>query len=358
MSRVEDAVRETMRARDADAPAAAGFRFHPPTTPAHHRFRWVPAVAVAASVAIVIGIVVAVVPASPSRHTTAPPTAAVPVLDCPATWPAATSPKDLYPLPAARADALTVSDRLVPTTAPVHAVVCAYLHGNAGRLTGSNVLDSGLAAIPDTLAWLPPEAADVGCLDYIAPTDGDSYLIGLSYPTGTMWVAAPGDHCLGASNGRFATHTHVATEASSAYRTGRWTPPVQTQMYGCPVTPGRLGQERVLVPGTPVSVLVCATGGGQFSPHSGVSTSRAGTTADAVSLVAALNALPTQPDNGVYKCLVPKFGNPGTYIAVFGYRAGPPVAVSIPGGCGIANGNLQAPYDPGVVVTIKKILDR
>lgn len=356
MSRVEDVLRETMLARDVDAPTAAGFRFRRPVAARRHRFRWVPAVAVAAGVTVMIGIVVAVVPHAPSRHTTAALTAAV--LACPATSPTNTSPRDLYPLPPRRANALTVSDRLVPATTPVHAVVCAYLHPDAGRLTGSRVVDRGLATLPGMLAWLPPQnAAAQGCTLDIRPTDGDSYLIGLSYPSGTMWVSAPGNHCLGSSNGRFVTSTHVATETISAYRTGRWTPPAPTVMNGCPMSPGRLGQEHALVPATPVSVVICH---GLLTEQITASKSRTGTKADLEGLVAALNALPTEPDRPMSMAYCREPAQLAYYYADFLYRVGPPVTVTIAPSCrpAIHNGNLQANDATSVVPIVQRILTR
>lgn len=56
----------------------------------------------------------------------------------------------------------------------------------------------------------------------MAITDSDPYLIGLSYPSGTLWIAAPDNHCLDYSNGHFTTSTHVATSAIVAYQGGSW----------------------------------------------------------------------------------------------------------------------------------------
>jgi len=359
MSRLDDALRATMRAGDADAPTAAQFRFRRPVTPAHNRFRWVPAAAAAACVAIVVGIVVAVVPGHSGRHATTTPSTAV--LDCPTTPPAASSPRDLYPVPPPRSDALTVSDRLVPTTAPARAVVCAYLHQDAGRLTGSRVVDSGLGTIPDTLAWLPPQgAAPQACTADLRPTDGDAYLIGLSYPSGTLWVAAPGNHCLGSSNGRFTTRAHVATDAIAAYRSGGWTPPAKIAEDGCRVTTGRLGQERALVPGAPDSVLVCQGLGTGGVPPNAVGRSRVGTTADRLALVATLSALPTEPNQSLSlaHCIEP--AQLRYYFVTFSYRVGPPVTVSLVPGCtpAIHNGSLQASDASTVLPIVQRVLAR
>lgn len=356
MSRVEDALRDVMRAHDADAPTAAGFRFRRPVAAPRQRFRWVPAVAAAACAAIVVAVVLALGPGDPGRDRAAAPTAA-PVLDCPATV-AAPSHTD-YWLPPPRPDALDVSDRLVPTAAPVHAVVCAYLHPDAGRLTGSRVVDRGLAVLAGTLAWLPPgDATAQACPAEAGGAGLDYYLIGLSYPTGTMWVAAPGD-CVGSSNGRFKTRVHVASDAIAAYRTGGWTQPAEPLMNGCPVSPGRLGQEHAMVPGAPVSVLVCATSGGRFAPHSPVSESRTGSAADLKALVTALNALPTQPDSFAFKCGITRAPEP-SYRIVFTYSVGLPAEVIFARECApaIHNGSLQASFDARVAALITKILGR
>jgi hypothetical protein len=72
------------------------------------------------------------------------------------------------------------------------------------------------------LAWVPPTPARArrACPDYASITDGDYYLIGLSYPGATVWVAAPGNHCEGSSNGVFFSTANLSVLALSWYKAG------------------------------------------------------------------------------------------------------------------------------------------
>ncbi|MHB8736935.1 MAG: hypothetical protein ACYC6M_16650, partial [Terriglobales bacterium] len=167
-------------------------------------------------VAVVVAVVAVSVTIGIRSRTNRPPgtilsapTGTVPVLSCPKTASMPTSPIDLYPLPPAGPRALRVTDRLVPLTIPVRALVCAYVHPDFHALAGSRVVDTGLANVPAALAWSPRQTGYLPCTANLAITDSDLYLIGLSYPSGTLWIAAPDNHCLGSSNGHFTTNTHV-----------------------------------------------------------------------------------------------------------------------------------------------------
>jgi hypothetical protein len=357
MSDFEDALRATMRVRDADAPTVAEFQFRPPVEAAPRRtFRWVPAVAAAACVAAVAAIIVGITHSQGHRNAaitpTPTPTLAAPVLDCPKTPPAATSATDLYPLPPRRPDTLDVTDRLVPATPPVHAVVCTYVHPHSRTLTGSRIVDNDLANIPTALGSYPPQTVSPSCAAYLSITDGDVYLIGLSYPTGTMWITAPDNHCAGSSNGHFVTNAHVAATAIPAYRSGTWATPATPSHPGCLMGTGRLGQEQVMVPATPVSVQVCRDGGAATAVVAGNQT-------ELDALITTLNGLPTEPDQYGFTC-----GSQGvptaSYDLTFRYSVGPPVTINLVQGCipAIRNGNLQSADASRVLPIVQQILTR
>jgi hypothetical protein len=167
----------------------------------------------------------------------------------------------------------------------------------------------------------------------------------LSYPHGTMWLAIPGHHCDGASNGKFVA-TGLRYQADPAYRTGRWSPRPPLIMDGCPQTAGRLGQQDRFVPEHPVSLQLCRLG-----KHPRTVTATQG---DLARLTSELNGLATTPGGGnVFQCGRGGGPGPASYVLTFGYRVGPPVQVRINEGCRpeIYNGNLQA-YDASSVLPL------
>lgn len=176
--------------------------------------------------------------------------------------------------------------------------------------------------------------------------DADNYLIGLNYAAGTVWVAAPGQHCEGAFNGYFRTSVNLRSFADASYRAGHWTDAVTTgPLQGpCDRRYGRLGQDTAMVPGTPASVTNCAAG-----------TSSAGrSSTDVARLVRALNALPTltAPET----CRTPT--NSRDFLLRFDYAVGPPVWVRVSPGCrpAIDNGALQALDGSTVTALIADLL--
>jgi hypothetical protein len=366
MSEIEDALREAMRAHDDLAPTTADFRFRTPRS--RRRSPWLAAAAAAVCVLVVAAVALVVshrggrapAPAaqhpapSTGDHPSGPPAVAgaaagsvAPIRSCPAGTPAR-EPNYWIPQPPKGID---VAKGLAPLETPTHAIVCAYLHGNHGNLTGTRTLDGDLSTIPADLAWLPPVSQPdrQPCAAYYAITDGDYYLIALSYPGGTMWLAIPGQHCDGASNGQFVTH-NLMDQADSAYRTGRWNPRAPLIMGGCPQTAGRLGQQDRFVPEHPVSVQLCRIGN-----HSRSVTAKQH---DLERLTAELNRLPTTPWGYANQC-GPSGGPPSaSYVLTFGYRVGPPVQVEIQEGCRpeIDNGNLQADSASSVLPLVHQLL--
>ena len=277
------------------------------------------------------------------------PVSARPVtsLTCPKTIPAERRTNPWLP---AAPRGLDGSARLAPLAVPARVIICAYIgpRSSAGK-SGSVLLTGDLSGVMSDLAWIPPTKAGV-CADYLRPADGDYYLIGLSYPRSTEWVAAPGNHCAGSSNGVFSSSANLSARASAWYQARHWTA-APTSTDAChPSGFGRLGQQSSMVPDHPVSVSLCevsAAGDGkttQRTEASGVGT-----------LASALNGLRASPWQGQCKLV----GRPLTEDKLlFGYVEGPPVLVSLASNCtpAINNGSLQANSTTTVLPLIRDLL--
>lgn len=118
--------------------------------------------------------------------------------------------------------------RLVPDTKPGHATVCRYpTAGNPTersqdtRLSGRRTLGGDLRAVTRTLSKTPGGSPDEQTCRNGQGGDSESYLMGLTFPTGVIWVSAPGDECLGSTNGEFHTAS-VRPQLRSAYHAGAW----------------------------------------------------------------------------------------------------------------------------------------
>ena len=181
-------------------------------------------------------------------------------------------------------------------------------------------------------------------------TDGDYYLIGLSYPGATVWVAATGNHCGGSSNGVFSSRANLSSQALSWYKTQRWAAtPVSND--ACKRSGfGRLGQQSSMVPGHPISVSVCAVGAAD-----GGKTMQRRETSVVERFTSVLGALRTSPTTGAMSCK--QDGQPSTIVS-FGYAEGPPVNVDVNPSCrpAIDNGNLQANDPTTVLPLIQELL--
>lgn len=242
--------------------------------------------------------------------------------------------------------------RLAPSTPPVRALVCAYIapHSPAGS-SGSVLLAGDLAGLAQELFWAPPlPSTPGGCNLNLEPTDGDYYLLGLTYPAGTEWVAAPGNHCQWGSNGVFSSQPNLSERVSAWYHAGHWTPPPTNTSACAPTGIGRYGQQTSLVPEGAIAVSICeataADGGGssQRTVHSGFST-----------LIAALDQLPTRTTT--HGCQE-QADTVDMYNLLFSYPTGPRVLVSVSENClpAIENGYLQADNATSVLELVRNLL--
>jgi hypothetical protein len=357
---LEEQLRAVLREHDvlAPTPADLGTRpWHRPSPP-----RWRPWMAVASAAAFVLALAIGVAVLRPHPGRSAPPVHRQ-VLACPHRYHTGTS-VPWVPAPPNRAGA---RDRLAPPVTPTGLLVCAYVgprepapRGPAD-LTGSRQLTGDLSRAAATLSLLPRlnPAARVACTANRPKTDDDYDLFGLTYPTGTVWISAPGDHCGGSGNGQFRSSANLLRFAIAALSSGRWiTDPPPVDGAGHPVanepgdkrcTPaltGRLGDDRHLVPDGATQVTIC---GITDAPK----TLR--TTHDVAGLIQALNTKPTRPSRG--GCTgSPDFA--GSYDLIFGYSFGPAQEVMILAGCSpeVDNGSLQAADGSTALSVIGRLL--
>ena len=281
-----------------------------------------------------------------------PPVSATPpsALTCPKTVPV---DKRTNPWVPAKPQGLDGSARLAPLREPARAIVCAYIRSpTTAAESGSVLLTGDLSGVMNDLAWMPPARALPArpCTADLLLTDGDYYLIGLSYSGSTEWVAAPSNHCAGSSNGVFASTANLSGRASAWYKAHHWTATPGSNDACNPSGFGRLGQQDRMVPDHPVSVSVCEVS----AADGGKATQRTGTTGVG-SLASAFGALRASAWH--YQCKPD--GQPLTdYSLLFGYAEGPPVIVSVVTNCApaINNGSLQANDPTTVLPLIQKLL--
>lgn len=334
-------------------PDAEGFTFQVPGRTALLRRRWVASTAAAACVAVVAAAVAVASNGAPQHPTGARPpsgTTSMQIADTSlAPCPAKDSVRSTVRLTAGDLPQPVIgfdpAAQLVPDTSPQRGVVCFYSHTDHGRLTGSRVLSAaGLPALAG-LSWSSRLVLGP-CLANLAATDGDFYLVGLSYRSARAWLLVPGMHCAASSNGTFSAG-NLRVSADSAYRTGAWPDPADDDRTSCIAHSGRLGQEKQMVPGTPISLTVCR------NSSTGVMVSAL----DAERIRSALNGLGTAPAQGIFGC--GRRGSPTTlYGLIFRYSAGPSVDVTVPEGCrpAVFNGSLQAGDGGAVVALIRAAL--
>lgn len=349
---LEDRIRTAMLAHEHEAPTAA--ESQPGRSLPRRRTHWVP-VAAAVVVLAVVGTVVAIRGVGDGRHSAAPALAG---LNCPQTFADASDLNGLAWVPA-KPNGVDGTRRLAPLQTPTRALVCGYESPRTSNahaampMTTSADLAGDLSRLPDELAWLPRRLPDrvLACATNLLGTDLHAYLIGLTYPGGTLWVSAPGNHCVGASNGSFDTSTNLSAFAAAALAAHAVPPLASTPTYphtACEATnSGRLGQETEMVPDHPVSATMCKG----TSPHPASSPKFA--VPDPGALAAELNSLRTVPSrsgcNG---------GVPATYELLFRYSDGPPVFVILTLGChpSVDNGSLRADNAGAVIALMARQL--
>ena len=310
-------------------------------------------VALTLGTAVTLGLLVSACSTPPPRNIGTGQRSQVSALACPKTVPAAARGGRDLSVPAVPRG-FDGAARLVPLQAPARAIVCAYIEPRspAGK-SGSVLLAGDLSGVMNDLAWVPPAPAVGACTDNLLLTDGDYYLIGLSYPGATVWVAATGNHCGGSSNGVFSSRASLSSQALSWYKAQRWAAtPVSDNACKRSGLFGRLGQQGSMVPGHPISVSVCEVG----AADGGKATQRTETSV-VERFTSALGALRTSPTTGATACKQDKqiFTD---YILLFGYAEGPPVNVDVNPSCrpAIDNGNLQANDPTTVVPLIQELL--
>lgn len=357
MADIERTLREAMAAHADEAPTAA--QFH--AVPRRHRSPWLPAAA--AAVVVAVASIAAVTIARSNHHSaTRPPAAAAP-LTCPETS-RQSGPTPWVPTPPSGTDG---ASRLVPVVTPSDAVVCAYLPTDppgsppvktaGAALTASVHLSGDLSGIASDLSWLPRDhGATRPCTADLQATDADNYLLGLTYADQTLWVSVPGDHCMGSSNGEFASTANLRAQVAASYAARAWqprpTPRDSRQLDPCWNTgQGRLGQDAAMVPATPDSVLVCK--GVYLGRTTKYSSASATTGFD--DLVTELNAPATRTSTSMCQ----GDGRQSVfYELIFQYSVGSPAYVRIDPHCSpsIDNGSLQAVDSTAVVTVIEQLL--
>lgn len=114
-------------------------------------------------------------------------------------------------------------DKLVPTLHPTHVTICRY----AGRsreslhLAGQRELTGKLDVVVDSLRTeTVRKKISFACIE--PPASTEDYLIGMRYAEAIVWVSAPGEKCLGSSNGSRYSHTNLSAIAAASYAARTW----------------------------------------------------------------------------------------------------------------------------------------
>jgi hypothetical protein len=153
------------------------------------------------------------------------------------------------------APSIATGGRLSPAEPPDSVIVCAYREATPVT-PARTVLRGDLGVVTAQLATLAQRTTADGCLTYLALSDSQNYLIGLRFGSDVVWVSAPGDHCLGSTNGRDDSPVNLRADAQQAYRTGYWdSDPAVTAP--CDAAATRDGHSEPLIPDTPSRVTIC-----------------------------------------------------------------------------------------------------
>ncbi|WP_344317418.1 hypothetical protein [Acrocarpospora pleiomorpha] len=243
----------------------------------------------------------------------------------------------------AAADIDGADDVLVPGQ-PVSATICAYPGTNMKmgreRLAGSRVVTDDVLPMARDLSYLPVTGVDSWSCTQMGGKM-INYLIRFDYPGGeALWVGSAEEvnSCVVTTNGTVSSRSYVGKAITAAHRTGKWK--VEPPEDPCLGEGGRRGQDQLMVPEAPVSVLVCRRALGdrrharaQHGPQ------------EARSLAAALNSLDHWATDGTCR------GGSGVSLRLmFGYSEGPRASVHITERCDppVSSPELQANLDDSV----------
>lgn len=255
---------------------------------------------------------------------------------------------------------------LAPAQAPTRALVCRYDAGHSSApaapprpLTEQVVLTEGLGQMAADLTGAPRAPQVDGCTLMDGPITRQ--LLGLEYPTGTVWVSATDEvnACVLSSNGDFSAGGGVGQQVAKAVADGSWVVPTQGERPVCggsqPV--GRAGVERELVPGEPEVMWVCRVDSDVPGPSSGIYTILHD---DRDRLLETLRALPTRAAAGDVVCVDESVDR---WNVVAEYERGAPVVLDVTtGACGpggvVSNGALEADSSEELVELLRLIPTR
>ncbi|QFQ30752.2 hypothetical protein EEW87_011255 [Janibacter melonis] len=259
-------------------------------------------------------------------------------------------------------DGFDPGDALAPAQAPTRALVCRYDAGHSSApaapprpLTEQVVLTEGLEQMAADLTGAPRAQQIDACTLMDGPITRQ--LLGLGYPTGTVWVSATDEvnACVLSSNGDFSAGGGVGQQVAKAVADGGWVVPTQGERPVCggsqPV--GRAGVERELVPGEPEVMWVCRVDSDVPGPSSGTF---AVLRADRPRLLAALRALHTRAASGDLLCVD---DTADRWQVEARYERGAPVVLDVTtGACGpggvVSNGALEADVSDEVVALLRR----
>lgn len=231
---------------------------------------------------------------------------------------------------------------------PAKAMICAYPEDNARpgseRLAGSRTLTGEARTMARDLGYLPVTTEDRGGPCTLMDGPVTNYLIRFAYPNGeALWVGSAEEvnACVTTTNGTVGSNSYVGRSITAAYQTGTWKPVRPDDP--CRGSAGRRGQNERMVPGEPVSVLVCRN-----DPYGKRSPRLEHGRQVAEALAVALNSLDTWPSE--HGCQRIEGVDDSEFQLLFSYPDGPPADVRVSTGCdpGIDNGLLQAAFNDPV----------
>lgn len=263
-------------------------------------------------------------------------------------------------------DGFDPGDALAPAQAPTRALVCRYDAGHSSApaapprpLTEQVVLTEGLEQMAADLTGAPRAQQIDACTLMDGPITRQ--LLGLGYPTGTVWVSATDEvnACVLSSNGDFSAGGGVGQQVAKAVADGGWVVPTQGERPVCggsqPV--GRAGVERELVPGEPEVMWVCRVDSDVSGPSSGIYTILRD---DRDRLLETLRALPTRAAASDVVCVDESVDR---WNVVAEYERGAPVVLDVTtGACGpggvVSNGAVEADSSEELVDLLRLIPTR